>query len=88
MSEHGACFVFFILSDRLDYVGKTRWPHLDFPFSKRKTNDICVLIRLFALLIVTTTSRIDHVCLGLWKLGQCLKILYTQLICDTTLYYI
>lgn len=41
---------FFILSDRLGYMGKIRWPHLFFSFSKRKsTNNIFVLIRLSAL---------------------------------------
>ena len=56
---------FFILSDRLGYMGKTRWPHLFLFFLKEKINQqyICVnnACLLWIMVITMTDLRVTSV---------------------------
>lgn len=76
MSEHGACFVFFLHFKRSIWVKSGQFGGLILSFLTEKNNNIFVLIRLLSwfVVIVTITDRRIISCLGLWKLGQFLKI--------------
>lgn len=88
MSEHGACLVFSSSFKRSTGLYRVIWGKfggLFFFFLKEKINQQYICVNTSCpvwlwIMVITMTDPRDHVCLGLWKLGQFLKILlYTQL---------
>lgn len=83
MSEHGACFCFFffILSDRLGYIGKIGG--LTFFLSQRENNNILCAntsVCLWFMVITTMTDLRGHVLSWTLEVGTIFKdLLHVEL---------